>query len=51
MNRKYLFEIEIYCKIINVFKVSFDHFNAFSLNEMNNSYYKFFKKSYWPQAF
>ncbi len=37
MNRKFkrehLFEIQIFCSIINVFTVNFDHFNAYILNK------------------
>ncbi len=31
---QHLFEIEIFCKIINVFNVTFDQFNVFFLNKL-----------------
>ncbi len=38
--QQHLFEIEIFCNIINVFTVTFDKLNASSLNNSSN----FFKK-------
>ncbi len=34
--RKHLFDIEIYCNIINVFTVTFDQFNASLMNKSIN---------------
>ncbi len=51
MNRKkeqHLFEIEIFCNIINVFTDTFGQFNASILNKNINSVSQ---KSYWPQIF
>ncbi len=36
MNRQHLFEIEIFCNIINVFTVTFDQFNASLMNKSIN---------------
>ncbi len=46
MNRKeqHLFEIEIFCNIINVFTVTFDQLNAFLMNQIIH----FFKKTSIP---
>ncbi len=39
---QHLFEIEIFCNIINVFTATFDQFNASLLNKSNN----FLKKNF-----
>ncbi len=50
---KHLFEIEIFYKIINVFTVTFDQFNASLLNKSINflKRKKERKKSCWDQTF
>jgi len=36
LKEQYLFKIEIFCNIINAFTVTFDQFNASSINKRSN---------------
>ncbi len=44
--KKYLLEIDIFCKIVNVFTVTFDPFNVSLVNKSINLF-----KEMWPQNF
>jgi len=45
LKEQQLFEIEIFCNIINVFTITFDKWNTSLLKKKQN------KKTYWPQTF
>ncbi len=44
--QKLLFEVDIFCNILNVFTVTFDQFNASLLNKSLHFFQKQNKKSY-----
>ncbi len=46
---QHLFQIEIFCNILNVFTVTFDRFNVYLLNKNINFFKK--KQTYWPWTF